>query len=56
MGLLVDGVWRDDSHDPSRIQGVGISAPSRSGTTHLTVETILQGEAPHLGPQPVAAK
>ncbi len=21
MGLLVDGVWRDDSHDPQRIQG-----------------------------------
>jgi glutathionyl-hydroquinone reductase len=21
MGLLVDGVWRDDSHDPDRIQG-----------------------------------
>jgi putative glutathione S-transferase len=36
MGLLVDGVWRDDSHDPSRIQGgrfVRPKSPYRSFVT-----------------------
>src|SRR5215470_2509675 len=34
----------DDLLKPVYFGHVGISAPSRSGTTHLTVETILQGE------------
>jgi spermidine/putrescine-binding protein len=34
----------DDLKQPVYFGHVGISAPSRSGTTHLTVETILQGE------------
>ena len=34
----------DDLKKPVYHGHVGISAPSRSGTTHLTVETILQGE------------
>jgi phosphoglycerate transport regulatory protein PgtC len=34
----------DDLKKPIYSGHVGISAPSRSGTTHLTVETILQGE------------
>jgi ABC-type Fe3+ transport system substrate-binding protein len=34
----------DDLKKPVYFGHVGISAPSRSGTTHLTVETVLQGE------------
>src|SRR5215218_6252209 len=34
----------DDLKKPIYHGHVGISAPSRSGTTHLTVETVLQGE------------
>ena len=34
----------DDLRQPIYFGHVGISAPSRSGTTHLTVETILQGD------------
>ena len=34
----------DDLKDPVYFGHVGMSAPSRSGTTHLTVEAILQGE------------
>ena len=34
----------EDLKKPIYFGHVGISAPSRSGTTHLTVETILQGE------------
>lgn len=34
----------DDLKRPIYFGHIGISAPSRSGTTHLTVETILQGE------------
>jgi phosphoglycerate transport regulatory protein PgtC len=34
----------DDLKKPIYFGHVGISAPSRSGTTHLTVETVLQGE------------
>ncbi len=34
----------DDLKQPIYAGHVGISAPSRSGTTHLTIETILQGE------------
>jgi ABC-type Fe3+ transport system substrate-binding protein len=34
----------DDLKKPIYFGHVGISAPSRSGTTHLTVETILQGD------------
>jgi ABC-type Fe3+ transport system substrate-binding protein len=34
----------DNLKAPIYFSHVGISAPSRSGTTHLTVETILQGE------------
>jgi ABC-type Fe3+ transport system substrate-binding protein len=33
-----------DLKKPAYYGHVGISAPSRSGTTHLTVETLLQGE------------
>lgn len=33
-----------DLIDPVYHDHVGMSAPSRSGTTHLTVETVLQGE------------
>ena len=39
----------DDLKKPVYFGHVGISAPSRSGTTHLTVETILQGEGWHKG-------
>ncbi len=41
--LPVPKEW-DDLKEPIYFGHVGISAPSRSGTTHLTVETILQGE------------
>lgn len=41
--LPVPKEW-DDLAKPIYAGHVGISAPSRSGTTHLTVETILQGE------------
>lgn len=41
--LPVPKEW-DDLKKPIYYGHVGISAPSRSGTTHLTVETILQGE------------
>jgi ABC-type Fe3+ transport system substrate-binding protein len=34
----------EDLKKPVYFGHVGISAPSRSGTTHLTVETVLQGE------------
>jgi ABC-type Fe3+ transport system substrate-binding protein len=34
----------DDLKKPIYFSHVGFSAPSRSGTSHLTVETILQGE------------
>ena len=34
----------DDLKKPIYFGHVGFSAPSRSGTSHLTVETILQGE------------
>lgn len=33
-----------DLQKPEYFSHVGMSAPSRSGTTHLTVETVLQGE------------
>ena len=41
--LPVPREW-DDLKKAAYFGHVGISAPSRSGTTHLTVETILQGE------------
>lgn len=41
--LPVAKTW-DDLAKPVYHGHVGMSAPSRSGTTHLTVETILQGE------------
>ena len=41
--LPVPKEWADLTK-PVYAGHVGISAPSRSGTTHLTVETILQGE------------
>jgi len=41
--LPVPKEW-DDLKKPVYFGHVGISAPSRSGTTHLTVETLLQGE------------
>jgi len=41
--LPVPKEW-DDLAKPVYADHVGIAAPSRSGTTHLTVETILQGE------------
>jgi phosphoglycerate transport regulatory protein PgtC len=42
-GLPAPKEW-DDLKKPIYFGHIGISAPSRSGTTHLTVETILQGE------------
>jgi phosphoglycerate transport regulatory protein PgtC len=42
-GLAAPKEW-DDLKNPAYFGHIGISAPSRSGTTHLTVETILQGE------------
>lgn len=42
-GLPAPREW-DDLKKPIYFGHVGIAAPSRSGTTHLTVETILQGE------------
>lgn len=41
--LPVPKTW-DDLAKPIYHGHVGMSAPSRSGTTHLTVETLLQGE------------
>ncbi|MCG6965980.1 MAG: extracellular solute-binding protein [Chromatiaceae bacterium] len=41
--LPVPKEW-DDLKKPVYFGHVGMSAPSRSGTTHLTVEAILQGE------------
>ena len=41
--LPVPKEW-DDLKKPIYHDHVGMSAPSRSGTTHLTVETVLQGE------------
>lgn len=40
--LPVPGNWAD-LKDPAYHGHVGMSAPSRSGTTHLTVETLIQG-------------
>ena len=42
-GLPAPKEW-DDLRKPIYFGHVGMSAPSRSGTTHLTVETILQGK------------
>jgi iron(III) transport system substrate-binding protein len=46
--LMANGLWpaKDwaDLKDAAFFGHVGMSAPSRSGTTHLTVETLLQGE------------
>ena len=42
-GLDPAAEW-DDLAKPEYHGHVGMSAPSRSGTTHLTVETLLQGE------------
>ena len=41
--IPVPGEW-NDLKKPIYHDHVGMSAPSRSGTTHLTVETVLQGE------------
>jgi ABC-type Fe3+ transport system substrate-binding protein len=41
--LPIPTTW-DDLTKPIYFGHVGMSAPSRSGTTHLTVETVLQGE------------
>jgi len=41
--LPVPSEW-NDLKEPIYFGHVGMSAPSRSGTTHLTVEAILQGE------------
>jgi ABC-type Fe3+ transport system substrate-binding protein len=41
--LPVPQTW-DDLTKPIYFKHLGISSPSRSGTTHLEVETILQGE------------
>ncbi len=41
--IPVPSDW-DDLKKPVYHDHVGMSAPSRSGTTHLTVETLLQGE------------
>ncbi len=42
-GLAPAREWAD-LEKPEYFGHVGMSAPSRSGTTHLTVETVLQGE------------
>jgi len=42
-GLPVPATWADLAK-PVYFEHVGMSAPSRSGTTHLTVETLLQGK------------
>jgi ABC-type Fe3+ transport system substrate-binding protein len=42
-GLDPAAEW-DDLAKPEYHGHVGMSAPSRSGTTHLTVETLLQGD------------
>ncbi|WP_114287864.1 ABC transporter substrate-binding protein [Candidatus Halocynthiibacter alkanivorans] len=42
-GLEPVSEW-SDLKNPEYFGHVGMSAPSRSGTTHLTVETMLQGE------------
>lgn len=42
-GLAAPAEWADLAK-PEYFSHVAISSPSRSGTTHLTVETILQGE------------
>ena len=42
-GLEPAAEW-DDLAKPEYHGHVGMSAPSRSGTTHLTVETVLQGD------------
>ena len=42
-GLQPAKEWAD-LEKPEYFGHVGMSAPSRSGTTHLTVETVLQGE------------
>ena len=41
--IPVPGEW-EDLKKPVYHGHVGMSAPSRSGTTHLTVETVLQGD------------
>ena len=41
--IPVPGEW-EDLKKPVYHDHVGMSAPSRSGTTHLTVETVLQGD------------
>ena len=41
--IPVPNEW-DDLKNPVYHNHVGMSAPSRSGTTHLTVETVIQGE------------
>ncbi len=41
--LPIVGEW-EDLKQPALHGHVGMSAPSRSGTTHLTVETLLQGK------------
>ena len=38
-----------DMADPIYFGHTGMSAPSRSGTTHLTVETLLQGDGFNAG-------
>ncbi|HEY9080415.1 ABC transporter substrate-binding protein [Magnetovibrio sp.] len=43
LGLKAPENWRDLT-DPSYAHHIGISAPSRSGTTHLIVESILQSQ------------
>jgi phosphoglycerate transport regulatory protein PgtC len=43
LGLPAPAEW-GDLKKPGYYRNVGISAPSRSGTTHLIVETILQSE------------
>jgi phosphoglycerate transport regulatory protein PgtC len=42
-GIAAPAEW-SDLEDPQYYDHVVMAAPSRSGTTHLTVETILQGE------------
>ena len=49
MGVRDQWNTQSDLFKPAYFSHVAISAPSRSGTTHLTVEAILQGEAGTVG-------
>jgi hypothetical protein len=45
MGLLVDGVWQDDSHDKGRIQGGRFNRPQPKDPPHARPDRAGVGEA-----------